>query len=432
MQRNNPYSSKYEITRASYDTVVGEFAEKHSDVNKIVPLMLPFTERLPQAAMILDAGCGPGRDAKVFISQGYTVVGVDFSREMLRLASSVKGLETKLSDLRNIDYRDQSFDGIWANASLHHFDQKDVTAALSEFSRLLKPGGILFVAVKRGRYEGFTEEYPACPRFYGKYSLNDVRHLVGAFDLNVIKSATFTGEHKLPGWAVVYATKPTDKQLLLDFGCKFCHLIDQTKDNPSSQLRGLPLWDRPLHISSHFVVFPGLGHLMEGYMLVVSREHILSMGELSHAGWDDFQRVTNKVKQILEPEFGPIVLFEHGSTKGGPASGSSITHAHIHAVPASQAFLESVIRSLPFTKVHARTFAHASSVAQKSYLLIDAGDGKCFGCHPDTDLPSQYLRRHLAHSVGKEGCWDWHYYPFDECALLTFKRLRARYGTITF
>lgn len=46
-----------------------------------------FTDRLPQNAIILDFGCGSGRDTKYFISQGYQVDAVDGSVELCKLAS---------------------------------------------------------------------------------------------------------------------------------------------------------------------------------------------------------------------------------------------------------------------------------------------------------------------------------------------------------
>jgi len=53
-------------------------------------------------------------------------------------------------DLRKITFPDQSFDGIWACASLLHLERTEAPAVLRAFNRILKTGGVLFVMVKEG------------------------------------------------------------------------------------------------------------------------------------------------------------------------------------------------------------------------------------------------------------------------------------------
>ncbi len=52
----------------------------------------------PNAVNILDIGCGTGRHDEILCKKGFTVHGVDFSKDMLKVAESRKiGKETKLS-----------------------------------------------------------------------------------------------------------------------------------------------------------------------------------------------------------------------------------------------------------------------------------------------------------------------------------------------
>jgi ubiquinone/menaquinone biosynthesis C-methylase UbiE len=53
-------------------------------------------------------------------------------------------------DLRALPFGAAVFDGIWACASLVHFDLVDISAVLVEFRRVAKTGSALFVTVKTG------------------------------------------------------------------------------------------------------------------------------------------------------------------------------------------------------------------------------------------------------------------------------------------
>ncbi len=89
--------------------------------------------------MILDAGCGSGRDAKAFLERGYTVSAFDASPVLARLATVHTGLPR--------------FDGIWACASLLHVPLADLPDVFQRLDRALKPGGVLYASWKSGQGE---------------------------------------------------------------------------------------------------------------------------------------------------------------------------------------------------------------------------------------------------------------------------------------
>lgn len=104
---------------------------------------------------VLDAGCGPGITTAWFISQGVVVTGIDYSEEMISIARNNIGDRARLlrHDLnQELNMFNQSeFDLIYCSLVIHYIDDLDVL--FKEFSRVLKPGGVLV----------FSTDHPEAP-----------------------------------------------------------------------------------------------------------------------------------------------------------------------------------------------------------------------------------------------------------------------------
>lgn len=89
----------------------------------------------------LDLGCGTGLYGETLRGTGRAVIGIDVSRDQLRLA---KGREmVAAGDASRLPFRDGSFDdvaGIWV-----HSDLDDLPGVLAEVARVLRPGGRLLL-----------------------------------------------------------------------------------------------------------------------------------------------------------------------------------------------------------------------------------------------------------------------------------------------
>ena len=92
---------------------------------------------------VLDAGCGSGLYAEEFIKRGATVVGVDESANMIRLARARNGHSAafRVHDLEQplTWAADRSFDRVVMALVLHHLH--DPQAVLREFHRVLRDDG---------------------------------------------------------------------------------------------------------------------------------------------------------------------------------------------------------------------------------------------------------------------------------------------------
>jgi len=111
-----------------------------------------FLAHIPEGGLILDAGCGSGRDAKAFLDLGYRVEAFDACPELAELAAKHIGREVRVKKFHELE-EEFVYDGIWACASLLHVPGEELPATLGQLWQALKPGGTLYLSFKHGRGE---------------------------------------------------------------------------------------------------------------------------------------------------------------------------------------------------------------------------------------------------------------------------------------
>lgn len=146
-------------TAKAYDQIVDEFVRRTSDINAdLVEFRSNFASGVARHGRVVDAGCGPGRDATYFEEVGLRVVGLDASAGMARHAHRA-GHRMVLADMRQMPLRPASLDGIWSAASLLHVPRSEVPATLRSWRSSLRDDGVLGLSTSLGADEGWE----ACP-----------------------------------------------------------------------------------------------------------------------------------------------------------------------------------------------------------------------------------------------------------------------------
>ena len=112
-----------------------------------------FLSRLKKSAVILDFGCGSGRDTKCFLDKGYSVEAVDGSTEMCKAASEYTGTEVKQMLFQELNAYEK-YDGIWACSSILHLKSSELKDVLKKMCCALKSNGVAYVSFKYGSFEG--------------------------------------------------------------------------------------------------------------------------------------------------------------------------------------------------------------------------------------------------------------------------------------
>lgn len=172
------------------------------------PLLVAAAEVAPGSS-VLDVACGTGvvaRAAAPRVREGGTVVGVDRSEAMLKVAAHVAPESSfRLGDAGALPFDDGSFDVALCQAGLMFFP--DPAAALAEMGRVVTPAGTVAVQVW-GRLEsshGYLPFVEVATRHAGPqaiellstyFTLGDLDRLIGLFSeagLDVTDTTTRLG-----------------------------------------------------------------------------------------------------------------------------------------------------------------------------------------------------------------------------------------------
>ena len=145
------------------------FQTVKADLSATYKKFLPFIKK---EGLILDLGCGSGRDSYYFKQNGYQIVAVDGSKELATQASLLLGQPVLNQLFEDIQFNEE-FDGVWACASLLHVSAKELPSILIKIRESLKKEGVFYISVKEGERRGVEDG-----RFFQYYSPSQFHHLI--------------------------------------------------------------------------------------------------------------------------------------------------------------------------------------------------------------------------------------------------------------
>jgi SAM-dependent methyltransferase len=146
------------LTLAHYNERAEDFraGTRTHDVSQNIGALLRHISGQPPF-VILDFGCGPGRDLKVFAGLGHLAIGLDGAGCFAQMARADSGCEVWQQDFLKLDLPDGQFDGVFANASLFHVPSQALPRVLRQLHATLKPDGVLFCSNPHGaNVEGWS------------------------------------------------------------------------------------------------------------------------------------------------------------------------------------------------------------------------------------------------------------------------------------
>jgi SAM-dependent methyltransferase len=171
-------------------------------------------EARPHGGAAMDFGCGVGRLTQALAEHFDQVTGVDISSSMLATAREhnrhgerVRYLQNTVPDLAQLD--SGTFDFVYSNIALQHTPRDTAESYISEFFRLLRPGGTALFQVPDG---------PPHPRGSGRARLTAFwRGPVRRFSKRIRGKATVE---------IHYVPRPVVERLVADAGCRLVEAHD--------------------------------------------------------------------------------------------------------------------------------------------------------------------------------------------------------------
>ncbi len=157
-----------------YDNNAQKFVSGTLDV-EFTDTQDKFLSYLPESGMILDFGCGSGRDTRYFLSNGYKVDAVDGSETLCKIAAENTGIKVRQMLFSQLDEHEK-YDGIWACASILHLTKDELRTVLNKMIRAVKPNGYIYISFKYGEFEGYRAE-----RYFTDFTENTFSSFLTAF-----------------------------------------------------------------------------------------------------------------------------------------------------------------------------------------------------------------------------------------------------------
>ncbi len=172
-----------DTNKKAYDSkadAIERLYQKH--FSHVKPFAQDFLRHLP-GKTVIDLGAGPGTHAHYFYERGLDVMCVDYSKEMLRRCAN-KGVKALLMDIEDFWMPDKTVDGIWMYSSLLHIKDENIPAVVRNLARMLKPNGVLGLAVREGEKDGFDTDPLGVKRWFNFFTDEEIRgHFSPYFDV---------------------------------------------------------------------------------------------------------------------------------------------------------------------------------------------------------------------------------------------------------
>lgn len=200
------------ITLKTYNKIAPKFSKLHFKPFWIKEFK--YFKKIVPGKKVVDIGCGAGRDAAVFVKNGFDYLGIDASTGMLRVASKrVKKGDFKKMDYYNLSLPSKTFDGFWAAASLLHIPKNKINKVLKSLGKVLQGDGVGFISVKEKTKidEGLLPDkrYNKLGRFFSFYKKSEFRKIlkINKFEILKVMEHKELEKDRITNWLCFFVKK---------------------------------------------------------------------------------------------------------------------------------------------------------------------------------------------------------------------------------
>lgn len=192
-----------------YKDVYGlDYIADRDNITRLARRRLEAIERYRQGGKLLDVGCAAGFLLDEARRRGWEPRGVEISRFASEYARQEQGLDVFTGPLEAAKFRDAEFDVVVLYFVLEHL--RHPLALLREICRILKPGGLLSVAVpniaglyfRLNKRDWMAERARHQSHFYefSPRTLRTILTAAGLYPFSMTSEGRYTRGHLLAAW----------------------------------------------------------------------------------------------------------------------------------------------------------------------------------------------------------------------------------------
>lgn len=197
--------------RQNYKNYITKFGD--TSRNEVVQSGLDEFCNILNGKKVLDIGCADGGYSNYIAQKGFEVVGIDIVSEFIEYARLTHShVKFELMNMKQMSFPSNSFDGIFAIASLLHLEKNQLDVVLKKIYNILKKDGVLFFTLKAGIGEKFVPDQFDLnqQRYFSLYTQTEIQEILEKLNFNVIeiteKEFEFNMSTRKP-WLAIYAKK---------------------------------------------------------------------------------------------------------------------------------------------------------------------------------------------------------------------------------
>lgn len=143
------------LVRDDYDRMANKYLSER-DKLKTAKYLQQLMKYLPKNANVLDLGCGAGVPVDdIFIKAGYEVLGLDISKEQIKLArkNCPRG-DYAVADIAELKMNEYQMDSVVCFYTLFHLPRTQHKTLLTVMQSFLQKNGMLLVTMGDREFEG--------------------------------------------------------------------------------------------------------------------------------------------------------------------------------------------------------------------------------------------------------------------------------------
>ena len=185
--------SMHQKTRDTYNYSAGSLSKHYDEIGpRDGDINLAFMlAGNPGNAVVLELGCGNGRDARAIAHRTPNYTGIDTSKEMVdRAIEKVPEGHFEVGDATTYNYQGP-YDLVFAFATLRHLNTDEVATVMKKVYDSIRPGGVFYISsnyAARYRIGSRSDEYGTReihyynPTILQKYAPTGFRKIQEIFD----------------------------------------------------------------------------------------------------------------------------------------------------------------------------------------------------------------------------------------------------------